>query len=626
MRLRGGKYYLVLRRSQNHKSHNIEIYKDFDRVLASWEAGTRVSPVFALEGSTPPNFRSSSKSWLLFFGPVPPRVIASLPTPHCFLSLGLYNFVVFSTNPADRDAALSIPKSLSVSWEEWELSGNGIDDVQFSALPQTALTQKHVKLVLSQPKALQETLREYVSVLATSLSRAEAFAPHFVSDLHRFDQKFRFEILADPKASITDKQRLLVLANAALSRHSSQTFAGTSPLFETECHFWTHSLLGVGMASLALLRARQFLESVVSRGRLIERLTQLASEPPYPGNLENLVARERFWDDDHLFKYASQKSVPDLHIPGSQDVLPLITCFSGRDGFRSTFVSLSAPLEVISCCNTTEWTLLTLTHESSHNIVYGFLGQLLPNVYDAAELLVVIESLGEQRYPTLLAQLRALLCFGIWRLSKLKNQRIGPRELSEIILRHWQTVNEVLTHCLDFLYFYRREPSLYISSVWASWGVVPNIQSRVSAYVVRCLCAIHTINISRDNGIELSISSLETELNKARRLFPNAPYIEDALNELRTQPVYFRDELKNHEVLIKMARYIFYSSQLEKFIFYDSHLAGGRGRYPFKPLVFGSEVVENPLRFIAEYASDAAADGSRSLWLLHQIAFGKDIW
>ena len=98
---------------------------------------------------------------------------------------------------------------------------------------------------------------------------------------------------------------------------------------------------------------------------------------------------------------------------------------------------MSAPLEVISCCNTTEWTPLTLTHEFSHRVIDGLLAQILPNPDGTDALEEVIELLEKRIYPNLFLQLRSLLCFALWRMDALAEQDIGASDLGLIIKTHW---------------------------------------------------------------------------------------------------------------------------------------------------------------------------------------------
>ena len=71
---------------------------------------------------------------------------------------------------------------------------------------------------------------------------------------------------------------------------------------------------------------------------------------------------------------------------GAQPILPLVTYFSGRDGYSSHLQTLSAPLTAISECNSYRSSLLTITHELSHIFIQGLLGEICPDSNDQAQV------------------------------------------------------------------------------------------------------------------------------------------------------------------------------------------------------------------------------------------------
>jgi hypothetical protein len=176
------------------------------------------------------------------------------------------------------------------------------------------------------------------------------------------------------------QQTQLVNINAALSRLTSQTYSGISPILETECHFFTHSLLAVGTATMAIANFRRFIEDRVHESRLIGRLKCLAKQPPWTFDLMSLGTAHEFWDREHLFA-AEIDELLEESPPTAR--MPTITYFSGRDGFRSTRLALSAPLEVLTGANSRTWSVLTLTHELCHILVDAVLGTLFPSATDS---------------------------------------------------------------------------------------------------------------------------------------------------------------------------------------------------------------------------------------------------
>ena len=169
LRLGGGTHFLLLRRAPDFRHHFIDCFPRFEEALKAWEPGARVSPIFAVDKSAPPRLHELEKSWVFFFGPVFPGDISLPATLRSFLTLGLFNFVVFGAEQQERDALLRLLRKHRLRWEEWRLSGNQLVDVSFAPSgPKGAqIPKKHLKPIRHQSAALRETLREYVSIFAS---------------------------------------------------------------------------------------------------------------------------------------------------------------------------------------------------------------------------------------------------------------------------------------------------------------------------------------------------------------------------------------------------------------------------------------------------------------------------
>jgi hypothetical protein len=636
LRIGGGTHFLVVRRTPGRDGHTVRIVGRFDETLPDWEPGSRISPIFPTqrlaEGNAPesadapiPRFESGLRSWLVFFGPVHPGAIDTPDDLAIFLALGLYNAVAWCKSPDDVVATKSLAAARNLPWEEWELSGDKLVRVQLSDLPvEAALPLAHeITSPISADPAFRPTAREYSTLLASTLSRARVSCLSAVADLAQFDKVFR-EIIQRTVQPIA-KHGALVVTNAALSRYSSQTFAGTSPILETECHFWTHSLLGVGVASLALQNLRRSVDRRIDEVRLIDRILHLANTDAEPTELIGIPSSDGFWLKDFLFDVAQ-----DFTTPTSTDIdeqtLPAITCFSGRDGFRSTEYSLSAPLEVITGCGTTSWTLQTITHEMSHTVVAGVLGALLPSDNDAPELQKTFAILRDPKKATsLLDQVRAFLAFSIWKLNPPANaeETLTLTDLRSRLRRYGQDVNEILTHVFDFLYFYRQDPHRYIESIWASWGVIPNIEHRVQHYVLRSLCALHSNNLRRSGGISISIDQLIDCLVKTKERFPASLYIPEAMWQLEHRRDQYVRQLGAATRLVQFARAFLYSPKAAAIIMSETVAVGGTNTYQFVPFTFSEERIGNPLRFVDENTDHKQPEHRQALWMLVQLAFAE---
>jgi hypothetical protein len=623
--LRGDSYYLVLQRSsEDFSTATIAICKTFQEAAKGWREGSRISPIFALEDATPPDLAKRPRSWALFFGPVAPGLLDTVPTPHTFLTLGLYNLVAFSTTPGQRDKARELCQRLGVRFEEWELKHDEVIDAEVSTEPAVADIPRPAPET-SLPAggvALRAPAEEYVLGLASAVGKARVFAPTFVPELLSFDRAFRTLLSKDPPSAVSDTHKLLALGNTALARHISQTFGGTSPILHTECYFASHSLLGIGTASLALLRLRQFFDQVLARARIIERFNRLRNVGAHRADLPSLRVGPDFWEKNHLLCYPAQSTIPSLNEAPSDDLLPLLTCFGDREGFVLTQVSLGAPLELVANCNQAQWTPVTLTHEYSHSIIEGFLGALCPDLRTDTEVEETVQMMASDTYPSLFHQLRGLFCAAVWDMSGNAEQHVEAEELADLLERHLRSVNEILTHCFDFMYFYDRDATAYVEAVWISWGAIPNIRARIDDYLTRSLCALHTSNVKSANGETLTCGELEANLRRTLGNFPSAPYVQEAIDQLTSNREEYTKRLTARTQLVRLARYVLFSEDINRRLWATSHATGpARDRALTNPLSFTEEPLENPLKFLAVVARDRSYNQQRAAAILTQLAF-----
>lgn len=629
MQLEGGTHFLLLRRAADYNNHSVLTFRRYDDVLTKWQTGDRVSPISPINNAALPELADGTVRSIHFLGPIHPGKVTC--PGKIYLSLGLFNIIIITESIEESEKAATFCGSCGCNWEKWNLLGNKIDTIMYSqpSIAPDAGIPNSVLLPIKLPyEELKGTVFEYRALIASTIGRAATFISPTAKELQRFDTIFR-ELLVNKKMTYDSisKHGLLTIANAAMSRYSSQTFAGTSPILETESHVWSHSLLGLGIASLALRRIREFIETVFSSAGIFERLKLLSNVNAAPNPLYSIASNDSFWEKDFLHDYAPQKAFApkEEHI---RDNPPLITCFSGRDGFRSTQISLSAPLAVISGCNTTSWTLLTLTHEMSHTIVDGVLGLLLPNPDKETELTEAVALLKETQTRNMFDALRQMLCFAFWTAEgegKLQ-EGIDEKRLAAIIRTMGIEINEILTHVFDFLYFYRKDQVHYVRSIWSSWGVIPNISHRIPDYINRTLCALHSNNLRRKDSYDITIDQLNDCLIKTMELYPETPYIKDAILQLRHNRAQYKQALKNRALFVKFVRYFLYSPTIESMITREPDVTGGeRGGYPLKVSEFTDTVVHNPLRFIEEFSRDKMPDKQRSIWMLQQLAFGVEV-
>jgi hypothetical protein len=534
-----------------------------------------------------------------------------------FLTLGLYNVLCAADTESDRDAARAIAE-LCQNWEEWEIEQSRVVNVRSANLTSAEVPSDLLKGLDS---SLVPTAREYATLIASSKARARVFAPGILpDDLSRFDRQLRSAV-ASPRLNDLSRQGLLTVANAALSRFSSQTFSGVSPILETESHYWTHSLLGVGVGSLALQQTRRFVENVFSEADIPRRLRRLAHVPPHPSPLTELGALHAFWESQPLFASPLEEvGTPD------DPTLPLLTFFSARDGFRSTEISLSAPLETVSSCNTICWTLLTITHEMTHSLMGAILAQLLPRPDDQPSLERTLKLLDESATPSsLLDQIHEYCGYAFLKMSLPSSNEYNPtvEEFADLLRRGVGALNELLTHVFDFLYFYRGDAKLYIKAVWESWAVIPNIADRVADYLVRCLCALHSSNLKKQDSLRITYNQLLGQLDAVNReTAGKLTYLPEAHALLASQQDHFEAELGRRALFVKLARSLLFNSDVAQRLSEPSAY-GSVSFEQVKAGEFPSERVSNPLRFIEDACKDRSGDFVRSALILTQLAFAR---
>ena len=378
MKLLGGTHFLISNRlpskSFSLKNYSVNIFNRYDEAIQNWKPGTSISPIFSIDSAKIPKLDDELERHIFFIGPIFPNKVSGLD--NLFLTLGLYNVIAITENKEQLGKVQTFIEQENVNWEEWVLIGSTINEINMaindtyeSKIPKEtfdSFTPPHAELMGS-------TI-EYRAQVASLISQFAFLDLPYLDHLVRFDVNFR-KVLKDNAFSndYVNLQGLITIANSTLARYSSQTIGGASPILESKCSISSNSLLGVGIASFALQRLSAFILNIFSDTNIAERIISLKKEASPSKPLYQIIWSDSFWEKDHLFGYESQQDIQS----GVDDDIPLITSFSGKDGFRSTELSLSAPVASISGCNTVAWTLLTITHEISHLIVQSILGILL---------------------------------------------------------------------------------------------------------------------------------------------------------------------------------------------------------------------------------------------------------
>lgn len=398
---------------------------------------------------------------------------------------------------------------------------------------------------------------------------------------------------------------------------------------ENPCHFWSHSFLGIGTASLALQQICNFIEGTLGAARIPDRFSELRTINTSVPDLLELRINDPFWTEDHLSQIKLPKTISD------KPLVPVLAYFSARDGFKSTFTTISAPLSCVSCCNTNQWSLLTLTHEISHIIARGVLSELYPDLDSDAEVkaaLCLVGSVGPA--GNLLDEIRRFLFCSIIKMDDVADNREEPPEYDEEMFRklleHWHhSVEENIAHIFDFMYFYGQDVTKYITGIWTSWGTIPNINSRITDYVVRTICAVLPPQVRKgENGLEIVKEQVRECLSSLRDKHQPNTYTTKALNYLTS---HWDDEIRNKVYaripIVKIVRSFLFSKNIATIVRSETEISGGasdREGYTLREGLLESRKIRNPIRFLELYSRSHDASPQLSAWLLYTLAFCVD--
>lgn len=465
-------------------------------------------------------------------------------------------------------------------------------------------------------------------------------------------------------AKLPNRQDILLTLNAGLSRMVSQIFSGTTPIIRTECHFWPHSFLGIGVAGIALRNVSNYISEVVEAAgfnkaysaQIIRSIssakinlnTTILDHPAFQG-IEPDV-----WVDVGVDK-AVKGSKRQRDIEATETVANPITYFSGRDGFRNGMLTTSAPLNSVAGCNSYQWNLGTITHELSHRIIsgklYGLLSRHLEQVSQSHEDGIAIKEHFTERASTVGDLGSQLLGYYLLVLhardfetphdAKLAFQRM-PEFFQSAIEQYEVSIEELLVHAFDFYHFYQSDSKLYVDFVWLSWAVQPTISQKIEEYIKRTLFALASKHFSAPNWVELSISDflsiLDTEPIRTRLSFRDEVFDSLTSEDKKTD---YQDFLELSEPLLALFHLLFKSDNLRTTASRELysirkrttrrqgdaverrtlHYSATIGVFADGNKAKSRPYFSNPILFLRDYSRQNEPNASEAAWLLHMLAF-----
>lgn len=623
---------LILDLPAGQKKHTVRLVDCLSKALKTWGPLTRVSPIFPVSSPkrkvvTRSNF--PGEIYLCFLGPIHPRVAFSILPNNCpvWLTLGLFNTVAQISSPREVNQIKAASDKIHIPWEVWRIKSGQVSQYETSRPNKRTLISRDelADFYLSKGKMeLAQALGEYCPLLASAIARSAALPADFGRELEALHKGTVYHLskLAGKNSAPHALAHLTVL-NAGLSRFSSQTFSGASPIAETECHFWLHSLLGIGVASIALRNIRVFVQRVLGEANLAGYLASLGSVTTKVPDLMD----QKSWEPSRLSLVLPARKTDSI------EIIPLLSYFSGREGYYATETTISAPLAAISACNSRRWSLLTLTHEIMHVIVRPILAKLCGDANDKKNQEKILR-LWKSRNTAdnLFDEVRRLFIKAIVRAARHDEVAVDEintyDEIHDCIYQVYYDVEEILVHTLDFLYVYGKDSKKYVRGIWTSWGMVPDVNQRLSEYLVRTISAVWSLYRRRSNGLEDAKKEVQRHLVEMAKSAKGMQHVSDAIDLLSSSwDSEIRPRVLERTQFVKIVEGLLFDVNLATRVRSETHLASGsamRGGYGLIPKRLEFERIDNPLLFIENFTSDGKESTATSLWIYHVLAFAVD--
>jgi hypothetical protein len=600
-----------------------------------------MSPLLGVTGdgfSSPAEFKFPRTHHVVFLGPIHPERILHLcgQRTHIWLSLGLFNVLLVTPLKKEAERIVRWLKAEVVTHERWLVrDGTVIQTEFFRPLDQDdGYESGIVELAKMEfPAEVGEAVQEYCPLMASTLARSLPVPADFANDLRQLHDFVRNVLLIRlPKGSNPsgDLYRILgemLIINAGLSRFAAQTFSGTTRIAETECHYWSHSLLGVGTANLALWRIQKFLRERVGEARLPARFKKFCLQ-----RSSHDLTRGSWPEGDFLGKI-------ELTADEQQSPLrPLLSYFSARDGFRSVKgLTISAPLAAVSACNSPQWSLMTLTHEISHVIIHAIITDLYPDLDNERTLDEAIDLINaRQQGGTMLLEIRRIMLFAIHEMERVackrqpdESPKLGADALRRLLV-HWKPhIEETFVHVFDFLYFYGRDVDRYVRGIWTSWSTIPSLGNRLESYVVRTVCAVMSKHLRRSDAAELARQEVLNSFSAMAAAGFGGRYVQEAIKHLKQDwDQEIKDRVEARRELVKIVTHFLFSESIATKVLGEEHVRSRQDKqqegYDFKLNEIELKPLSNPLHFLKVYTGKSPPSPSESAWVYHILAFCVD--
>ena len=559
-----------------------------------------------------------------------PRVKNEAPSLRVLSTLGVFNIILSVSND---DEAKIIGKYLDDSnfaFEKWKVVDNISQGmaIRSKESDEAGRTFDLDKLTSDNLKLKSKHVELATNTLAAA-RRGQMYFPWLENDLEKVLTSYCESLEAIKDCDEAKRAQYLldvayyriINANSAISRFTSQALTGIQPIEKSEGHYWPHSALGVGIASNAVRNIAAFIADRVGNFDFVQRVMDMKGKPyPFDKRPVDLTMDEMDVD----FLTAAPSTTTEKMVP--------VCFFSGRDSFKHDIYSLSLPLETIEAATCHQWSLRTITHELTHRIVEPILGLLLPDEH--TELL---DSKGDSklymRYlpKDLLDAATVSVLDALMALARIQspnfidkaNRDLGQYpELYDNLIEFAEQVEEFMVHTFDYFYFYSRDPSKYVRSLWISWGIIPHLEGKVDDYIARTIVALSANTLHLHDSIQAArlqfIHNFETHC-----IMADNPHYDTVLKRIKDDD-YWASHLcplvTAGNVAARFVVTFLYSEVASTLLYRDAALEAGDG-YDLKKGYFSTKKYTNPLRLMQEFSTSEKVSPSDSSWLFHLLTF-----
>jgi hypothetical protein len=552
-----------------------------------------------------------------------------------YMTFGLHNCLIVINQEKDVNEFLSILEKEEINYEVWPIINNL---VSYSSINRSKSTGTDTRLFIDNVEGYSDTIQisisEYLTIANSVLQRGSVYYHGEEAKIVSLHDNL-CDILASNDYSTQIKQSYLLKTNAALSRFTSQKYSGIKPILSTECHFWYHSLFGVGIANVGLEKFVNFIRKNVSTLRLSSRLSQyskLHSTRNYVDDCSNnhFNKGESFLENEFI-----EKNFDEINL--NDPILPVVCYFSGRDGFHSDYIYVSAPTSSVANAGHKKSNLLTITHELTHIFIKPVLKLLIPQLdSDVAEIsgfdYEKATKLFTEKHDSTLASIRHLFLHGVLSFYNYtlydKNfyQEVSPDTICEAVHATSDEIEEIVVHVFDYLNFYNGDIDEYIKNIWATWGDLPDLKDhKLEEYLLRTLTCIqaHYMDKSGMFCIELFVKILQENLatnlifKKLLELIKMLNITPDDMPE--TTETVLESMIRSTKPLAYFVKRILILKDIKSLLYSDG-LIGKDYSAKTRNFLDGLKF-DNPLEFLKEFSGENEVDESHSLWIYYNLAF-----